>query len=162
TPYYENSNKVVRCPVVSDPPLTLVYGGNTGGYGYNRYTYDASFGPPPNFPLIVTPKRMNYFQATSQTVLFSDSALLSNSGGWHLEDAVLFKGPQAFAASDNSFGYFLNFTQFRHGTVANVGFLDGHVEALAQASVPTPAGWDPNVDVYRQKYQLGFPFATET
>jgi prepilin-type N-terminal cleavage/methylation domain-containing protein/prepilin-type processing-associated H-X9-DG protein len=162
TPYYENNNKVVRCPVVSDPPLALVYGGNTGGYGYNRYTYDASFGPPPNFPLIVSPKRLNYFQATSQTLLFSDSALLSNSGGWHLEEAVMIKGPQAYQASDNSFGYFLNFTQFRHGTVANVGFLDGHVEALAQASVPTPAGWDPNVDVYRQKYQLGFPFATET
>src|SRR3954470_5819789 len=40
--YYENNDKVVRCPVISDPPLKHVYGGSTGGYAYNRYTYDAS------------------------------------------------------------------------------------------------------------------------
>ena len=162
TPYYENNDKVVRCPLVQDPPLTLVYGGHTGGYAYNRYTYDASFGPPPNFALIVKPKKMNYFQATSQTMLFTDSALLSNSGGWHLEETILVKGPAAFAASDNSFGYFLNFTQFRHGFTANVSFLDGHVEALTPANVPTPSTWDPNVDASRDKYVLGFPFTTET
>jgi prepilin-type N-terminal cleavage/methylation domain-containing protein/prepilin-type processing-associated H-X9-DG protein len=160
--YYENNNKVVRCPLVTDPPLKLVYGGNTGGYAYNRYTYDATFGPPPNFPLIIATKRMNYFRSTSQTLLFTDSALLSSSGGWHLEEAILVRGPQSFLASNNSFGYFLNFTQFRHTRVANVAFLDGHVEALSEASVATPTGWDANVDVFRQRYNLGFPFATET
>ena len=162
TPYYENNNKVVRCPVVVDPPLRLVYGGNTGGYAYNRYTYDATFGPPPNFPLIISPKRLINFQATSQTLLFTESALLSNSGGWHIEEAILVKGPQAFQASNTSFGYFLNFTQFRHTRAANVAFLDGHVEAMTEVSVATPAGWDSNVDVYRRQYNLGFPFSSET
>jgi uncharacterized protein (TIGR00290 family)/prepilin-type N-terminal cleavage/methylation domain-containing protein/prepilin-type processing-associated H-X9-DG protein len=162
TPYYENNDKVVKCPAVQDPPLRLVYGGNTGGYGYNRYTYDASYGPPPNYPLVITPRRMSYFQATSQTVLFTESALLSNAGGWHLEEAVMVKGPQAFQGSNNAYGYYLNFTHFRHTNVANVAFLDGHVEAMTEAAVPTPPGWDPNVDTYRRKYNLGFPFATET
>jgi prepilin-type processing-associated H-X9-DG protein/prepilin-type N-terminal cleavage/methylation domain-containing protein len=162
TPFYENNDRVVKCPIVQDPPLQLVYGGNTGGYAYNRYTYDASFGPPPNFPLMVTTKRLAFFQATSQTLLFTDSALLSDSGGWHLEETILVKGPVAFAATDNSFGYFLNFTQFRHNFTANVAFLDGHVEALTQANVPTPATWDPNVDEFRQEFNLGFPFTTET
>jgi uncharacterized protein (TIGR00290 family)/prepilin-type N-terminal cleavage/methylation domain-containing protein/prepilin-type processing-associated H-X9-DG protein len=162
TPYYENNDKVVKCPLVRDPPLRLVYGGNTGGYAYNRYTYDASFGPPPNFPLLVTPKRMSQFPSTSQTLLFTESALLSNSGGWHIEEVILVRGPEAFRASNNSFGYFLNFTQFRHGKVANVAFLDGHVEALTEVAVATPSGWDANVDQFRQKYNLGFPFATET
>jgi prepilin-type processing-associated H-X9-DG protein/prepilin-type N-terminal cleavage/methylation domain-containing protein len=163
TPYYENSDRVVKCPMVQDPPLKLVYGGNTGGYGYNRYTYVASYGPPPNYPLIVTPRRMLYFPSTSATLLFTDSALLSNSGGWHLEEAVMVTGPEAFQASSTSFGYFLNFTHFRHGgPVANVAFLDGHVEAMTAVPVATPAGWDPNVDAFRQKYNLGFPFATET
>ncbi len=162
TPYYENNDKVVKCLIVEDPPLRLVYGGNTGGYAYNRYTYDASFGPPPNFPLLVSLKRMNSFPATSQTVLFTESALLSNSGGWHLEETILVKGPQTFQTSNNAAGYFLSLTQFRHGNTANVAFLDGHVEALTAAAVPTPTGWDPNVDVYRQQYNLGFPFATET
>jgi prepilin-type N-terminal cleavage/methylation domain-containing protein/prepilin-type processing-associated H-X9-DG protein len=162
TPYYENNNKVVRCPMVQDPPLRLVYGGNTGGYGYNRYTYDASYGPPPDYPLIVSPKRMNYFPATSQTVLFTDSALLTDSGGWHMEEAVMVQGPQAYQNSSVTWGYYLNFTQFRHNTVGNVAFLDGHVEAMTEAPVATPPAWDPNVDAYRHKYHLGFPFATET
>ncbi len=161
TPYYENNDKVVRCPVVSDPPLKLVYGGATGGYAYNRYTYDASYGPPPNYPLVISPKRLNAFPSTSRSVLFTDSALLTDSGGWHLEEVILFKGPESFQASYNAYGYYLNFTQFRHGTTGNVAFLDGHVEAMSNVGVPTPAGWDPNVDVYRRKYNLGFPYATE-
>jgi prepilin-type processing-associated H-X9-DG protein len=131
TPYYENNNKVVKCPVVTDPPLKLVYGGNTGGYAYNRYTYDVAFGPPPSFPLQVSPKKMNYFQATSQTLLFTDSALLSGSSGFHLEEVILVTGPQAFQNASIAFGYFLNFSQFRHGRTANVAFLDGHVEAMS-------------------------------
>lgn len=162
TPYYENNDRVVKCPNVQDPPLKLVYGGHTGGYAYNRYTYDAAFGPPPNFALQVTSKRLQYFQATSQTLLFTESALLSDSRGWHLEEAILVKGPAAFQATDHSFGYFLNFTQFRHSNTANVAFLDGHVEALTQAMVVTPSSWDPHVDEFRQNFNLGFPFTTET
>jgi prepilin-type processing-associated H-X9-DG protein/prepilin-type N-terminal cleavage/methylation domain-containing protein len=162
TPFYENNDKVVKCPLVQDPPLHLVYGGHTGGYAYNRYTYDASFGPPPNFPLLVTPKRLQYFQATSQTILFTDAALLSDSGGWHLEEAILMRGPASFQSSDTSFGYFLNFTQFRHNFTANVAFLDGHVEALTPAHVPTPSTWDSQVDQLRDQYSLGFPFTNET
>jgi uncharacterized protein (TIGR00290 family)/prepilin-type N-terminal cleavage/methylation domain-containing protein/prepilin-type processing-associated H-X9-DG protein len=162
TPFYENNDKVVKCPSVTDPPLRLAYGGNTGGYGYNRATYDASYGPPPNYPLLISPKRMLDFPATSQTLLFTESALLTDSGGWHLEEAVMVRGPQSFQSSYNAYGYYLNFTQFRHTNVGNVAFLDGHVEPLMEANVPTPAGWDANVDAYRRKYKLGFPFTTET
>jgi prepilin-type processing-associated H-X9-DG protein len=75
---------------------------------------------------------------------------------------ILVRGPESFLASNNSFGYFLNLTQFRHSGTANVAFLDGHVEAMTEVAVPTPAGWDPNVDLFRRQYNLGFPFATET
>jgi prepilin-type processing-associated H-X9-DG protein len=87
---------------------------------------------------------------------------LSGPGNWHLEEVILVRGPESFLASDNSFGYFLNFTQFRHTGTANVAFLDGHVEAMTEVPVPTPAGWDPNVDIFRRRYNLGFPFATES
>jgi uncharacterized protein (TIGR00290 family)/prepilin-type N-terminal cleavage/methylation domain-containing protein/prepilin-type processing-associated H-X9-DG protein len=161
TPYYENNNKVVLCPSVQDPPLKLIYGGNTGGYAYNRYTYDLSYASTPPYAATVSLKRMSSFPATSQTVLFTESALISNSGAWHLEEAVMVKGPESFASSDLTYGYALNLTHFRHTKVANVAFLDGHVEALAEVAVATPAGWDANVDTFRQKYNLGFPFATE-
>jgi prepilin-type N-terminal cleavage/methylation domain-containing protein/prepilin-type processing-associated H-X9-DG protein len=159
--YYENNNQVVKCPNATDPPLRLVYGGQTGGYAYNRYTFDVSYGPAPTYATIVQTKRLANFPTTSQTLLFTDSALLSDSGGWHLEEAILVKGPAAFAASDNTWGYFLNFSHFRHAGVANVAFLDGHVEGMQQATVPTPAGWDANVDVFRRQHNLGFPFADE-
>lgn len=162
TPYYENNNKVVKCPIVADPPLKLVYGGNTGGYAYNRYTYDSSYGPAPNYDLVVSPKGLNHFQATSQTVFFLESALLTDYPDWHIEETVLVRGPQSFLNSDNSYGYYLNFSQFRHTNVSNVAFMDGHVEAMAEVSVPTPAGWDGNVDTFRRKYKLGFPFNLET
>jgi prepilin-type processing-associated H-X9-DG protein/prepilin-type N-terminal cleavage/methylation domain-containing protein len=161
TPYYERNNRVVKCPIVEDPPLRLVYGGDTGGYAYNRYTYDASYGPPPNYPLIVKEKRLGDFPTTSRTLMFTESALLSSSGGWHLEETIMVKGPEAFAASDNSFGYFLNFTQFRHANTANVAFMDGHVEALTQTTVATPTSWDQNVEQMRQRFNLGFPFGNE-
>ena len=63
-PFYENNDKVVRCPIVQDPPLQLVYGGSTGGYAYNRYTYDASFGParPISSVCCKTPKKLMFFQ----------------------------------------------------------------------------------------------------
>jgi len=161
TPYYERNNRVVKCPTVEAPPLRLVYGGDTGGYAYNRYTYDASFGPPPNYPLIVKEKRLGDFPITSRTMMFTESALLSNSGGWHLEETILVKGPESFAASDNSFGYFLSFTQFRHAGTANVAFMDGHVEAMTQVPVATPSSWDANVEQMRQRHNLGFPFGSE-
>jgi len=161
TPYYENNDRVVLCPVLQDT-IRLVYGGNTGGYGYNRYTYEASYGPPPNYPLIVKARPMSYFESTSTTLLFTDSAFLTDSGGWHMEEAVMVTGPIAFQTADVSWGYYLNFTQFRHTNTANVAFLDGHVEALTEVPVATPGAWDPNVDAFRKKYNLGFTFATET
>jgi uncharacterized protein (TIGR00290 family)/prepilin-type N-terminal cleavage/methylation domain-containing protein/prepilin-type processing-associated H-X9-DG protein len=161
TPYYEQNNRVVKCPIVEDPPLRMIYGGDTGGYAYNRYTYDASYGPPPNYPLLVKEKRFGDFPITSRTMMFNESALLSNSGGWHVEETIMVKGPESFAASDNSFGYFLNFTQFRHAGIANIAFMDGHVEAVTQVPVATPAPWDPNVNEMRQRFSLGFPFGSE-
>ena len=79
-----------------------------------------------------------------------------------MEEAVMVTGPIAFQTADVSWGYYLNFTQFRHTNTANVAFLDGHVEALTEVPLATPGAWDPNVDAIRKKYNLGFPFATET
>jgi prepilin-type processing-associated H-X9-DG protein/prepilin-type N-terminal cleavage/methylation domain-containing protein len=162
TPYYENNDRVVRCPAVADPPLTLVYGGSTGGYAYNRYTYELSYGPPPSYPLQVTTRRLADFPRTSATLLFTDSALVSNYPAWHIEEVIQVRGPASFLAADNSFGYYLNFTHFRHGGgVANVAFMDGHVEAMSEVPVATPPGWDANVDALRRKHTLGFPTADE-
>jgi prepilin-type processing-associated H-X9-DG protein/prepilin-type N-terminal cleavage/methylation domain-containing protein len=162
TPYYENNDKVVRCPSLVVPPFTLVYGGSTGGYAYNRYTYEASYGPPPSYPLQISTRRITDFPQTSATLLFTESALLSNYPSWHIEEVIQVRGPASFLASDNTWGHYLNFTHFRHaGGVANVAFMDGHVETMTEVIVATPPGWDANVDALRKQHTLGFPTANE-
>src|SRR6476660_479918 len=37
---YEANTKVTQCPVLRVPPVTLVYGGVTGGYAYNAELAD--------------------------------------------------------------------------------------------------------------------------
>ncbi len=58
--------------------------------------------PPPNYPLVISPKKMHDFAATSQTVLLTESTLLPNSGGGHLEEAVPATGPQALGHGNTS------------------------------------------------------------
>jgi prepilin-type processing-associated H-X9-DG protein/prepilin-type N-terminal cleavage/methylation domain-containing protein len=163
TPFYENATAVTVCPAVADPPLKLVYGGTTGGYGYNRHLGGLDF-PPPTFAPVVTKRRMHEFPATSNTMLFTESALLSSSGGFHIEEAIAVRGPSYFTGANVSFGYFLTFTHFRHtGAVANIAFLDGHVEMRTEIAVATPAGWGAaaQVDGQRQLHRLGFISAAD-
>jgi prepilin-type N-terminal cleavage/methylation domain-containing protein/prepilin-type processing-associated H-X9-DG protein len=158
TPFYENATAVTVCPIVTDPPLKLVYGGTTGGYGYNRHLGGVDF-PPPTFAPVVNKRRMLDFPATSNTMLFTESALLSSSGGFHIEEAIAVRGPSYFTGASVSFGYFLTFTHFRHtGAVANVAFLDGHVELRNEVVVATPASWGAlaQVEAQRQLHRLGF------
>jgi prepilin-type N-terminal cleavage/methylation domain-containing protein/prepilin-type processing-associated H-X9-DG protein len=164
TPFYENATSVTVCPIVSDPPLRLVYGGSTGGYACNRYLGGVDFGPAPTFASVVNTRKMLDFPSTSATMMFTESALLSSSGGFHLEEAIAVRGPSSFTNSSVAFGYFLNFTQFRHGgNVANIAFLDGHVETRSEVMVPTPSTWaqQAQVDQFRQQYHLGFIDSTD-
>jgi prepilin-type N-terminal cleavage/methylation domain-containing protein/prepilin-type processing-associated H-X9-DG protein len=163
TPFYENATAVTVCPVVSDPPLKLIYGGTTGGYGYNRHIGGVDF-PPPTFVPVVVARRILDFPATSATMLFTESALLSSSGGFHIEEAVAVRGPSYFTSANVSFGYFLTLSHFRHaGSVANIAFLDGHVETRSEVAVATPISWGAaaQVDALRRQHQLGFISATD-
>src|SRR5262249_18084918 len=66
-PYYENNNKVLACPSLTRSQVQQVYQGVTGGYGYNK---------------ALAGRKMNQLQATSATIAFLDSALLTcNTGG---------------------------------------------------------------------------------
>jgi prepilin-type processing-associated H-X9-DG protein/prepilin-type N-terminal cleavage/methylation domain-containing protein len=157
TPFYENASAVTVCPNVTDPPYKLVYGGTTGGYAYNRHLGGVDF-PPPTFAPVVRARRMLEFPSTSTTMVFTESALLSSSGGFHIEEAIAVRGPSYFTGANTTFGYFLTFTHFRHsGGVANTAFLDGHVETRSDVSVPTPAwGAQSQIDALRQQHRLGF------
>ncbi len=159
TPYYENNNAVTKCPDLDESQVTLDYQGGTGGYGYN-YEYLA----PLHYDSVTyvptwLPQRIDYFDSTTRTIAFVDSlqATTQYDGSCVLAEEPLVEPPAVpdipppyVQYSDYSLGIYSDYggpwpsVQFRHsgGSVANVLFLDGHVEAWQQKTRNPPGLWD--------------------
>ena len=149
TPYYEGNPKVTVCPSLSPPPGFYQYQtaagatGITGGYGYNK-----------SLSTLANPRKLLNF-ATSQTFLFSDSAVLTGSPPSIQEsDAIVPPSPLSPAAS---WGTTQAFTHFRHVNVANMAFLDGHVETVTAVIVAPDPSWSAGFDAGIAQFNLGFP-----
>jgi prepilin-type N-terminal cleavage/methylation domain-containing protein/prepilin-type processing-associated H-X9-DG protein len=151
TPYYENNARVTMCPSLVPPPgffqyITSTGATVTGGYGYNKAVGNMKM---VNFP-------------TSQTYLFSDSALLTSYGSptvMQESDAIV--PPPCQPAQYG--GFTQAFTHFRHTvTLANMAFLDGHVETVAPVTVPSDPSWPSDANPLRLQYNLGFPTNSAT
>jgi prepilin-type N-terminal cleavage/methylation domain-containing protein/prepilin-type processing-associated H-X9-DG protein len=137
-PYIENNRKVLQCPMLLNTQITLLYAGGTGGYGYNQNLGGLDFSNWPNVALIT--RKMTDFPATSRTVVLTDAARIQ----------LPFPGSPTLLATENYYlqgpddSFAAPGTHFRHsGPLANVSFLDGHVEALPPAGVPAPGYWPP-------------------
>jgi prepilin-type processing-associated H-X9-DG protein/prepilin-type N-terminal cleavage/methylation domain-containing protein len=149
-PYLENNRSVLRDPVLDPSRLTLRYQGGTGGYGYNyRYLAPLSF-PAPTYLPVWRPVKIGHVASTSQTIAFADSA-----GTWidpwpngpcTLVEVPLIEPPSGQYPS----------VHFRHaGRIANVLFLDGHVESSTAAIRLTPPSWEPaSANALREKEHL--------
>jgi len=148
--FIENSASVYRCPSMTG--LTFLYGGETGGYGYNMNMgrVDYSGWPAPPRQIITT---LATFPTTHRTIVFSDSARL----------ALPWSGDPVLKATENF--YLLGpqdpstapFTQFRHGgRTAVVAFLDGHVETRTEEFVASPSHWDAAANEMRNKKAIGY------
>jgi prepilin-type processing-associated H-X9-DG protein len=90
---------------------------------------------------------------SSATFMFSDSVLI---GTWNsppdLEECDSLAAPQ-----DDNTGSAQPTTHFRHGgRLANVAFVDGHVEAMTEVPVASPAWWTPQDNLMRQQYAIGY------
>jgi prepilin-type processing-associated H-X9-DG protein/prepilin-type N-terminal cleavage/methylation domain-containing protein len=152
TPYYENNNAVIKCPVLDRSQVQGVYQGQTGGYGYNRCLGTTVWNSP-NFtaPISLTRKITDF--ATSSTFVFSDTALIAT---WttppSAQESYSLAAPFATAAGTPQ-----PTTHFRHGgRVANVAFLDGHVEARTEVTFPSPPSWSAEAQALRAKLALGY------
>jgi prepilin-type N-terminal cleavage/methylation domain-containing protein/prepilin-type processing-associated H-X9-DG protein len=156
TPYYENNAKITRCPMLSGSSVQLVYGGGTGGYAYNAFLSTIDYGSPPNWTMTVQTRKITDFKETTATILFSEAALVNGyNSPPTLEEAIAIRGPDW--PPPDQWGYAVAFTQFRYsGGVANVAYMDGHVESKTQVPVPTPAMYPPELDAMRQQYNLGY------
>jgi prepilin-type N-terminal cleavage/methylation domain-containing protein/prepilin-type processing-associated H-X9-DG protein len=157
TPYYENNVGVVTCPSLVPGSITPIWNGFTGGYGYNHHL-GSTYWPPSNFttPILFT-KRITDFPSTSTTYVFADSALISSYPTWNAQESdglgAPFPAPPAFPTASGPT------THFRHTSgMANVGFLDGHVESASPVPVASPATatWPPAATALQATLNIGY------
>lgn len=163
SPYYEGVTAVVKCPSLVPDQVKTIYAGQTGGYGYNR-CLGGVYWVSPNFstPISYT-KRFSDLEQSSETIAFSDSALITT---WTNppagQESYSIAAPAASFVNGPNIGGPQPTTQFRHSGLANVAFVDGHVEARSEVPAPSPASWSAAANAVRTQLRLGYLATTNT
>ncbi|QEL15789.1 type II secretion system protein [Limnoglobus roseus] len=132
-PYLENSRAALQSPAKAPGKVVLTYDGLSGGYGYN-YWYLAPDGPTPSFTLSGKWRKVTLPQiaSTSRTVAFANAVLASDTSP-ELSEIPFSYPPSARRPT-------VHYRQFSH--LANIAFVDGHVEASTQGTRNAPAPAD--------------------
>ncbi len=134
-PYLENNSRALQGPAQAPGKVYLTYEGGSGGYGYN-YRYLAPIRTV-NGVEVWSKTKIDHISSTSQTVCFVTAAGTSTNspltGGPGLMEVPVAEPPsQQFPSVHHRF----------HGGIANVVFLDGHVEARTDRTRNPPASTD--------------------
>jgi len=132
-----------------DYATNALYDGATGGYAYNLNlgSQDWSTWPP-----VMHVRNLAYFPATSRTAVFCDAARIDT---FSAQPDVIATENWYISGPDDS--YAEPGTHFRHhGDIANVSFLDGHVEAMTEEFGPSPASWSQAAKDLREKVKIGY------
>ena len=139
-PYLENNQAALQLPAKAPGKVYLTYDGGSGGYGYN-YRYLAPFRITPTGDVVWTPVRLYTVASTSQTVAFCDAvwAIPTSTPIVPPGDPALIETPIADPPSARNPSVHFRLL----GKVANVVFLDGHVEAWTDKTRNPPAPSDP-------------------
>ena len=158
TPYYENVSAVVRCPSLPPGQVRQIYQGVTGGYGYNRCLGGVYWVSPAwTLPITYT-KRFADFESSSETIAFSDSALVSGATGANpgLQESYALAAPAASFVGGPNIGGPQPTTHFRHSGLANVAFLDGRVDVRTEVPVASPSNWSAAANTLRATAAVGY------
>jgi prepilin-type N-terminal cleavage/methylation domain-containing protein/prepilin-type processing-associated H-X9-DG protein len=148
--FIERDNAIYHCPSKSNDVFDL-YNGETGGYGYNLNLGWVDYSNWPDVEQIT--RRLADFPATSRTLVFSDAARIQLP--WSGDPTL--RATENFYLNGPNDDYAAPGTHFRHnGTVANVSYLDGHVEARTEIFVPSPSSWPPEAITLRDKLHIGY------
>ncbi len=143
TPYYENNAAAAKCPKVDAYPIKATVGGLSKGYAYNRHVATKNIAHLP----------------TSQVFMFTEQVQL-NPDGTLQEVFDSFGSPYELTTygTNNAFtASGVNATHFRFAGVANVCYVDGHVETRRPVDVPSVSPFPQAVwDAAKVKWTLGF------
>jgi prepilin-type N-terminal cleavage/methylation domain-containing protein/prepilin-type processing-associated H-X9-DG protein len=172
-PFIERNRAVFKCPDLTSQIVQLYQGAN-GGYGYNQNLGTALFAPPTWSATPMT-RRLANFPSTHSTIVMSDAArialpwsgdpVLKATDTWYImgpdDGANASGGPDPLNNAEPA-------THFRHTNVANVAYLDGHVEAkteagdapIPHAKNPNHSGWDAAARALRTKLKIGYLWTT--
>jgi prepilin-type N-terminal cleavage/methylation domain-containing protein/prepilin-type processing-associated H-X9-DG protein len=136
-PYLENNQGALRTPAKAPGKVFLTYDGGTGGYGYN-VRYLAPVRTLPDGAEAWDKVRLEHVGSTSATICFLNAARAVpstpiSSGAGLIEVAVAEPPGAREPMVHHRF----------HGGIANVAFLDGHVEARTDRTRNPPASTDP-------------------
>jgi len=124
-PYLENNQRALQVPAQAPGKVLLTFRGATGGYGYN-YSYLS--------PRTRKPYSITQIRSTSQTILFCNAVELSQRFGFPQMVETGLVTPPSLGAPTVHFRLF--------GKLANVAFVDGHVESRTDATRnPLPTSW---------------------
>lgn len=150
-PFMEGQRATERCPDFDLGSFQLRFQGATSGYGYN-YVY---LGSGPDWSTgNLTWVRLQQVTSTSQTMSFADCGRVDF---WDDPTTPILQENYLADPPSNQFPNI----HFRHNGVANVVFLDGHVDGMMPVdngvplvSASNPFGWPVVADQFRQKVGL--------
>jgi prepilin-type N-terminal cleavage/methylation domain-containing protein/prepilin-type processing-associated H-X9-DG protein len=155
-PYLENNKAALQNPAKSPGKVYLRFDGASGGYGYNwRHLTHTTFPPPANTPVWKAVK-LTHVRSTSQTVCFITSVTVDWTTYGTPAAPQMVENPFAEPPSARSPSVHHRF----FGRIANVLFVDGHVEAITQPTRnPAASGEPAAVGPFREQENV-FDFGT--
>jgi prepilin-type N-terminal cleavage/methylation domain-containing protein/prepilin-type processing-associated H-X9-DG protein len=151
-PFIERNTRVFQCPDLVNPPVSLLYQGSSGGYAYNYNLGGTVWPTSPPWNPHQDLKTLAQFPSTSRTVVMSDGACVQMP---YLAGQVPIVTENLYLTGPDD-NYAEPGTHFRHAGLANVGFLDGHVEAMRQVDAPVPGSWDAVAGALAKKVGVGY------
>jgi prepilin-type N-terminal cleavage/methylation domain-containing protein/prepilin-type processing-associated H-X9-DG protein len=154
-PYLEDNQAFLSGPAQEPGVVYLTFDGGTGGYGYN-YRYLAPVTTNASGTQVWNPVRMDWVQSTSQTICFTTAVWATPearpTGQPALIETALIDPPSAQNPS-------VHFRLF--GVVANVVFVDGHVESRTDPTRNPPAPTDSPAVIQLRNQQHVFDIGTD-
>jgi prepilin-type processing-associated H-X9-DG protein/prepilin-type N-terminal cleavage/methylation domain-containing protein len=147
---YLATGKIKECPTrvefIKNQPGEINFENGCGGYGYNMMYIGSKLSCPsmPTIRKYAETARLIEIRKPAATLMFADTAFYKDNQ-YLIEYS--FVEPPFFVVdgrpdADGDYGYPLPSVHFRHYGSANVGWVDGHVEAKPMANMQGQAGYD--------------------